>query len=382
VVPTPFYELVFIYVILFSTNSNYPFLNYIGSVATFILCPYVYEHLGLTSAIWLSADLSIASICAAIGAYYLIKKLSDLYASKPAYFSPPDTLESQAALTASPAYAYAKRASSPRFQETEESSLSLLPFFQLSGSYYLYACAGMLLYGSMVPFWFTGSKYLQEYYGLSVQSADALILIPEGSIILLSFPMGYLLDNYLTSAPTRLLCLCISTALLPLGYALLMASGREPNDESGEHEHADPASPLLAMLVLGVGYGISNCMFWTSFMQVIPENLIGPGSGLIASLLNVLPAIVPVVASRSVSIASPGNWNLFILSVLGVMSCCFSLSCSYSIASRERSETQLKIIERELGERNRLIEEDRQSLYQKSNNDAKTVRKTYGSSEY
>jgi hypothetical protein len=299
-----------------------------GSVATFVIGPFVYEQVGLVPAMWLSAVIALLSVPIAVGAYWLIKELvlrykTDLEQEEEERDPSFQDVEKTDFL-ASPAGVYAKSArksfsdgcSSPRdVPQTDAVS----PFRKLSLTYYLYACAGMFLYGSMVPFWFTGSKYLQEYYGLSVQSAGALILIPEGSIIVLSFPLGYVLDNYLKSAHARLAWLGFSTLLLPLGYVLLMLGGG-PSANS---------SPLASMLTLGFGYGISNCMYWTSLMQLVPEDLIGPASGLIASSLNVMPALVPLVTAAPVTFASAGDWNLIVLSVLGCLSALCSLVASY-----------------------------------------------------
>jgi MFS family permease len=314
-----------------------------GSVATFVIGPFVYQQVGLVPAMWLSAVIALLSVPIAIGAYWLIKQLAVLYQSQ-SLDSPLSSqdLETQRGFLASPAEVYAKRGRrmsedclSPSTRDSRtEPATTLAPFFQLSGTYYLFACAGMLLYGSMVPFWFTGSKYLQEFYGLSVQNAGALILIPEGSIILLSFPLGFLLDNWIKSPHVRLALLGVSTFLLPVGYVLLMTGW-----------NSSSPSPLGSMLTLGFGYGISNCMYWTSLMQIIPEDLIGPGSGLIASSLNVMPAVVPIVAALPVSFASPGDWNLIVLSCLGCMSTLCSLAASYrmflSFSEKSKGEREL-----------------------------------------
>lgn len=318
-----------------------------GSVATFVIGPFVYQQVGLVPAMWLSAVIALLSVPVAIGAYWLIKKFATLSQSqsRDSPLSSQD-LETQRGFLASPAEVYAKRGRklsegclSPSAGSRSEWTASLAPFFQLSGTYYLFACAGMLLYGSMVPFWFTGSKYLQEFYGLSVQNAGALILIPEGSIILLSFPLGYLLDNWIKSSYVRLALLGASTLLLPIGYILLMTGWKSSS-----------SSPLLSMLTLGFGYGISNCMYWTSLMQIIPEDLIGPGSGFIASSLNVMPAIVPIVSALPVSFASPGDWNLIVLCCLGCSSTLFSLAASYRVFLSSSEKDRNRTGERELSE--------------------------------
>ena len=317
-----------------------------GSVATFIICPLLYEQIGLKEAMWFSAGLAALSILIAFGAKFLTGKLSGLYHDHhldedddtPPPRSPSPRQDT--GFMSSPVSAYAARrrrsrtGSEPSGTTAEGASGAggggwnsfLIPFRKLSHTYYLYMFAGLTLYGSMVPFWFTGSKFLQESYGQTVQNADALLLIPEGSIILLSFPLGYILDNHLKGAAPRLNALGISTLLLPIGYIMLIIGGRPTVDAVGEE--VPPPSPVLAVLILGLGYGVSNCMYWTCLMQLVPEELIGPASGLIASSLNVMPAIVPIIASLEVSFAAPGVWNLLILSVLGMVSTCCSVAAA------------------------------------------------------
>jgi hypothetical protein len=51
-------------------------------------------------------------------------------------------------------------------------------FHRFSRSYYCFLLAGTFLYGSMVPFWFMGAKFLQVRDGVSVERADMLVLLP------------------------------------------------------------------------------------------------------------------------------------------------------------------------------------------------------------
>jgi hypothetical protein len=60
----------------------------------------------------------------------------------------------------------------------ESDSGDICIFHRLTRQYYSYLLAGMCLYGSMVPFWFMGSKFLQIRDGISVGRADTLILLP------------------------------------------------------------------------------------------------------------------------------------------------------------------------------------------------------------
>jgi MFS family permease len=346
-----------------------------GSVATFVLCPIFYRKLGFTAAIWFCAALAFMSIAAAFGAKYLLEQIeiiqkkwakSSLSASSFQENIPPVTSGN-----ASPeAYASRGFSSSPSMtsnrrrhsrgkqrpyadsdlcendaihlsarggdgENNSSPTFSCLPFFSLSASYYLYLTAGMMLYGSMVPFWFTGSKFLQESYHLSMETADALLLIPEGSIIFLSFPMGYILDNYLSSVSVKLSALGASILLVPIAYVLLLL-GTLPED-TPYSVVADP--PIVAMMVLGLGYGVSNCMFWTALIQIVPEEYLGPASGLLASSLNVMPSVIPVITAIQMPLRY-GFWNLIVLSVVGLIGVASAFMAAITLRSSEKKEEE------------------------------------------
>lgn len=57
-------------------------------------------------------------------------------------------------------------------------------------SFGLYVATGALVYSSIVPFWFYGGAFIRDKWGYSLQAADALMLFPEGSMVVLSPPIG------------------------------------------------------------------------------------------------------------------------------------------------------------------------------------------------
>lgn len=176
---------------------------------------------------------------------------------------------------------------------------------------------------------------MQESYHLSMETADALLLIPEGSIIFLSFPMGYVLDNYLSSASVKLTALGASIVLIPLAYCLLLM-GTLPED-TPHSVVSDP--PLTAMLLLGLGYGISNCMFWTALIQIVPEEYLGPASGLLASSLNVMPSIVPVITAIDMPMRY-GFWNLIVLSIVGTLAALSAFVAAVTLQTPEEDKEE------------------------------------------
>lgn len=97
---------------------------------------------------------------------------------------------------------------------------------EFDSSFWMYAAFGTLLYGAMVrpstrfasgvpccalpaltrtpkklqvPFWFIGSSFIQEKWGLTVGASDALMVLPEGVMVLTALPLGIGLDKYAPS---------------------------------------------------------------------------------------------------------------------------------------------------------------------------------------
>eukprot|EP00957_Ditylum_brightwellii_P159290 12125089-Ditylum_brightwellii.AAC.1 len=89
--------------------------------------------------------------------------------------------------------------------------------------FWLYSFVGMTMYASVVPFWFYGSAYLQRSRGLSLKSADALMVLPEGAIIILSTPVGILVDCFKLGFAAQQRALGVASICIALSYVLLLS---------------------------------------------------------------------------------------------------------------------------------------------------------------
>ena len=215
-----------------------------------------------------------------------------------------------------------------------------LPLHLFRYQYYMFLLSGAFLYGSMVPFWFLGSKFLQDHYSLSVGRADALMLFPEGMIAIVSVPIGYLLDLSKCNTKSRLKLLSVSCLFLPISYTML-AYGFYSTSESKISATAvntveDPLilhttiPPLLTMCAIGLAYAVSNSMYWSTVMDILPKgDHFSAANGLIASCLNVLPSFVPPFLIFAASFYNEGDRNnalaLLPLHLLSSLGCCASL---------------------------------------------------------
>ena len=225
-----------------------------------------------------------------------------------------------------------------------------MPLHNFGYQYYMFLCTGAFLYGAMVPFWFLGSKFLQDCYSLSVSQADALMLFPEGMIAVVSVPIGLLLDRHDVPTNVRLRMLSASCALLPISYCLLangfnvnkamisnsnQISVSSPEESYNQRSNLTYVSPIVSMCTIGVAYAVSNSLYWSTIMAILPKGPhLSPSNGLIASCLNILPSVVPPIlvymtAYGELSKNSLLVFPMYLLSGLGCCAAGFSLLASF-----------------------------------------------------
>ena len=213
------------------------------------------------------------------------------------------------------------------------SMASALPLRLFPFEYYMFLCSGAFLYGSMVPFWFLGSKFLQDHYNLSIGSADALLLLPEGMIAIVSVPIGHLLDTYCRGMKSRLRMLAVSCMFLPASYLMLAHGFRasSPNESVDSNSNLTTdifIPPAFSMFAIGFAYAISNSLYWSTVMDILPKGpYFSAANGLIASCLNILPSVVPpfLVLISSIISKSDSLRYLFPLYLLSALGCCAAI---------------------------------------------------------
>jgi hypothetical protein len=110
---------------------------------------------------------------------------------------------------------------------------------------------------------------LQDKYGLSVELADALLLLPEGCIVVVSPTLGILLDHYKPTVTRRLLFLSFWSFCVPMCYVMLIYGYKhiihDDNYTTGEPETVQLEwliNPVYIMIFLGISYACTNCMVW------------------------------------------------------------------------------------------------------------------------
>jgi MFS family permease len=167
--------------------------------------------------------------------------------------------------------------------------MAVSPFQDYGIQYYFYLLSSMCLFGAIVPFWFTGSKFLQLNYGLSLENSDFLMMLPEGAMIIVSPLLGLVVD-YLRLSLARKLCL-MGAVCFGCAVALTSLAVAFPGSHSDVH-----IDPLYTILALSVCYACANSLTWDVLIQVVPQpDQLATATGLSASAANVLPCLIPTV---------------------------------------------------------------------------------------
>ena len=192
-----------------------------------------------------------------------------------------------------------------------------IPIRNYGWQFYWYLYNGMFLFGAMVPFWFIGSKFFQTNYLMDVQTADFLMLLPEGAMVVVSPILGFSIDKLRLSLPVKLAMLSAACLGMTVAYLLLSFGYRHENSTAASGDYSfngvsaadadadDGAvithsitylSPIAPMCLLGISYACANSLTLDCIVYIKPDPAeLAPASGLYASAINVLPALLPTL---------------------------------------------------------------------------------------
>lgn len=182
--------------------------------------------------------------------------------------------------------------------------LELSQCHQFSVQFYWYLLAGAFLYGSIVPFWFYGSKYLQETLYCDISRADSIMSLPEGLVVVTGFPFGLLLSRWRPSVRVKFLSLAgaLATMAVAFGCLLYSTSLNQSMNAQRSREEAQPFPLPLGLAVgsvvlLGTAFSLSCSLFWGIVNEVVDQRFLSQGSGLLSCGVNVLPSVLPPILS-------------------------------------------------------------------------------------
>lgn len=146
-------------------------------------------------------------------------------------------------------------------------------------TFWMYAFVGTALYGSVVPFWFYGSGFLQTSRGFSLRAADGIMVSLEGVICILFVPTGVLITYFRLDFVRQQWVLAVANFCVALSY-ILLASG---------------APAYFGIVALGCSYAVSVQTFWSAFPDACPPQLASLGAGIAACFVNVGATVAPLL---------------------------------------------------------------------------------------
>lgn len=341
----------------------------LGSVANFLITPAIYQVAGISAALWVSTLVATITTLFSVGILFVLRIMEKRVQGDAAVRITTPTLSpilSTGGLTTDDndevELVFDSSSQDSRKSNDEPTGefvinntyrrpmasvvwrvlADALPLHTFGRQYYLFLFSGMFLYGSIVPFWFIASGWLQLTYHLPLKIADGLTVLPEGMIAIVSVPVGMLIDRFQCTTKTKLRLLSVSCMMLPVGYLLLVWGAESEGFDEAAHTQAiathhsgafdllGPFSyPTLVMIFLGLSYALSNCFLWSTINDVLPIASTRPAAnGLIACGLNVLPSVVPpLITSTLRTLLSSKNsvylhdmFPLFLLAALAQIS--------------------------------------------------------------
>jgi hypothetical protein len=190
----------------------------------------------------------------------------------------------------------------------------------LDTSFFCYAIGLACVYGAVVPFWFIGSKHLQEHFGMSISTADAVMLVPEGSILVLALPIGLIIDRCKLKARHLLGLASLATFLIGVSFLSLAWA---------------PVHAIAGCLLLGSCYAVSQSLGWVILAYIAPPQIINLCSGFVGSAINIVPALLPL------AFTGQGTIDLTILSAVAFVGAA-SLACGAVCAADSAAPPHLE----------------------------------------
>ncbi len=201
--------------------------------------------------------------------------------------------------------------------------LELTQFHQFSARYYFYVLAGSFLYGSIVPFWFFGSKYLQDSFFYNIETADSIMTLPEGLVVLTGFPFGLIISYLQPSVKIKLVGLGLAQGMMAISFLIVVYAAKKNLDLNSDHEDTNTHITyqrandiaIFGVVLLGASFSCACGLFWGIVNAVVDEKYLSQGSGIVSCAVNVLPTILPPIISI-VSVQSGSHHSIILILTL------------------------------------------------------------------
>lgn len=308
-----------------------------GSVVNFVLSPYVYFHYGLKSAFWVAAAMGCTAIPLFLLARYLEVGSLSMDPRLTYRTAVPIDLDDESEGDTPSSKEDTSSTNSSSDAGHHEGLNKLFPPNGYGWPFYLYSSAGACLYGGIVPFWFFGSKYLQDSFALSVSTADQIIAVPEIMVVVVGIPVGFSLSYCQWTIQTKLSLMTGAMLLMAVAYCLLLYLGF--HSHTLHDKVVSPSNPvtgvLCAVMLMGAGFSVACNVFWSLIGKMVDEAYLSPATGLISCAVNLLPAVIPPVIA-ALTVYTQQHSPIIVMTVLVVIGVICSAGAQVSIVTSHR----------------------------------------------
>ncbi len=363
-----------------------------GSVVNFFVSPFLYTTCGLKATIWISSLIGSASIGFFAAAWYIETHYLVISSNLPSSSSNTSTDHSSYGHVATDKddeeeeeiVFHNKRSSSSTskqptttFQWIVNVLLEYTQLHQFTVQFYFYFMAGNFLYGGIVPFWFTGSKYFQDTLALDLKLADTIMTIPETMIILVGVPVGVLVNKYQLTTKLKLRLLGVSLLTMSISFILIILTAVTYQSQFTATSTKETlltnsqaiALVVCAVILLGSGFAFSLQMFWGLINQITPEKYLNQASGLVSAGVNVLPSILPpILASIQINSSKEVNQHV-VMMTLAMMTFC---GCIFGLVAAQFDCITDGAVGNYAGTQSATEEDDNQGVEEKNKSTVRT----------
>lgn len=305
-----------------------------GSIVNFFLSPAVYYRYGLKASFWLATIIGCTAVPLFLAARYLeVGSLSLAPSDEDAEGNEKSKDESAHDPEAGTDAAHA---------HSPVPASRICPAGGYGLPFYCYTLAGAFLYGGIVPFWFFGSKYLQDTFSISVTMADRILAVPEFMVVVVGIPVGYSLSYLNWSLYTKSKLLTAFMIIMAVSYGALLLCGIHAEASAAANGHDSSSSwqlqvVILSVIGMGIGFSVACSIFWALISAMVDAQYLSTATGIISCAVNLLPSIVPPIITWLMTYWKQHTPIIIIASLTAVGAVC-SACMYFTLLATERRE--------------------------------------------
>jgi len=157
-----------------------------------------------------------------------------------------------------------------------DSGFSFKSISNLHPMFWLLTASCLTVYCGIIPFHNVANSLLQDKYGYSAVQAGSLMAIPFIISCTSCSIIGALIDKF----GGRALLITVSSGLILACHSLMAWTN---------------VTPILSLVLLGVGYAIYASALWPSVTYIVDQNKLGMAYGIMVAIQNSGLALCPLM---------------------------------------------------------------------------------------